>query len=193
MRERNIHLLLTMSGIAGIAAVYLPFTYDISPMIAAPTELWVLALPFFLSIPVFAASIRWILSGSLSLPERIVAYALSAASTGATLSLFWPDSDPGFDSDEWIAMAIPIVVLLSGVFLLIRDRRARRLGSFRPVMTLQVAYLANAILCLYAYFEDGGWQMGAYCVLLTVIAYIVQIRLVHASSGASSRVKTGAP
>jgi hypothetical protein len=59
------HLLFTLLGMAGIAGLFLPLTWDVSPLEAVPTpEFWRLAAPFFLAVLASAASIRWIISGT---------------------------------------------------------------------------------------------------------------------------------
>ena len=184
MNIRNANLLLTGLGIAGIAALFLPFVGNISPMDASFEEdpFWKLALPFFLSMPVLAASIRWIVSGSLSRPERNVAYTIGLAIACVTLSIYW--SGDWFDElgsvKGWITTFNPIAVLLLGVYLLFRKSHANRIRHFRPVMALQVPYLANALFCLIGFGTDDWFalQAGAYCVLLTVVAYLLQIILV---------------
>ena len=75
---------------------------------------------------------------------------------------------------------IPAAVLLLGALFLLLGSRTGRLRDFRPVIGLQVPYLANALFCLIGFGSDG-WsdlQLGAWLVLLTVIAYLLQIILV---------------
>ena len=47
--------------------------------------------------------------------------------------------------------------------------------KFNPVMAIQIAYLANTVLCLIAFF--GDWELGAYCVLVAALAFVLQIVL----------------
>ena len=49
------------------------------------------------------------------------------------------------------------------------------------VMTMQSAYLSNALLCLIGYF--GDWQIGAYCVAITSGVYLTQIVLMSVKLG----------
>jgi predicted MFS family arabinose efflux permease len=162
----------------GIVALSLPFAYDYSPIEAVFKKgQWPFALPFFLSILASAASIRWIISGSFSRPEQIIAYALSTAMAGVTMSLYvnsygWPSN-----IQEWLSMIIPISILLFGVYAIIRNVGVGRYKKFSPIMALQVAYLANAVLCLIEFF--GKWQAGAYCVLVVAVVFLLQIILIQ--------------
>jgi hypothetical protein len=180
MQHRNTHLVLTVPGMSGVAALFLPFTSDISPMDAAFDDaLWKLALPFFLSIPILAASIRWSFSGSMSLAERAVACTVALAATAATLSFLWSATDWTGDIEQWLYTSIPVATLVLGAFLLFGDSRPDASRSLWPVMALQVAYLANALFCLAVFAGDDLFdlQVGAYCVLIAVIAYFLQIVL----------------
>jgi len=178
MITSTAHLLLTVVGMTGIVALSLPFAYDYSPIEAVFKKgLWPFALPFFLSILASAASVRWIISDSFSRPEQVIAYVLSASTAGVTLSLYvnsdgWPSN-----VQEWLSMIIPIAILLFGVYGIIRNVSVGRYKKFSPVMALQVAYLANAVLCLIEFF--GMWQAGAYCVLVVTLVYLFQIILVQ--------------
>lgn len=185
MRHRNIHLVLAVPGMSGVAALLLPFTSDISPMDAVfDAALWKLALPFFLSVPILAASIRWSVSGAMSLPEHAVAYTVALASAAATLSFLWSAIDWTGDIEQWLQTSIPVATLILGILLLAGDTKPDAIRNLRPVMALQVAYLASALFCL-AVFGGDDWfdlQVGAYCVLIAVIAYFLQIVLALAPS-----------
>jgi hypothetical protein len=174
-----VHLLLTVVGIIGIVGLFLPFTFGTSPMNAvSDKELWRLALPFFLAVLASAASIRWVISGSFSGRERAIAYVVSASMAGVTLSLWFPFRDGPANIREWLAFVSPEPILALGVYFLIRNSRMGSSRNFNPVMAIQIAYLANAVLCLIAFF--GDWQLGAYCVLVAALAFVLQIALASA-------------
>lgn len=166
-------------GISGIAGLFLPFTYGTSPLDAvSDRELWRLALPFFLAVLASAASIRWIISGSFSRPERTIAYVVSASMACVTVSLaFTSEGRPATISD-WLVSFSPELILALGVYLLIRNSRKGQSREFNPVMAIQIAYLANAVACLISFF--GTWQVGAYCALAATLAFVVQIVLASA-------------
>jgi hypothetical protein len=158
------HLLLTVVGMTGIAGLFLPFTWGTSPVDAVSEgALWRLALPFFLAVLASAASIRWVISGSFSGLERATAYVVSASMVGVTLSLWFPLGPS--TTQEW----------------LIRNSRIAPSRQFNPVMAIQVAYLAHAVLCLIGFF--GLWELGAYCVLVAALAFVLQIILASAQPG----------
>jgi hypothetical protein len=167
-----VHLLLTAVGMIGIVGLFLPFTYGTSPVDAvSDKELWRLALPFFLAVLASTASIRWVVSGSFSGRERAIAYVVSASMAGVTLSLWFPDR-PVTVQDR-LAFVSPVPILALGVYFLIRNSRMKPSREFNPVMAIQIAYLANAVLCLIAFF--GGWELGAYFALVASLAIVLQI------------------
>ena len=174
-----VHLLLTVVGMAGIAGLFLPFTSGTSPVDAASDKnFWRLAIPFFLAVLASAASIRWVISGSFSGRERAIAYVVSASMAGVTLSQWFPFEGAPAAIQEWLALVSPGPILALGVYLLIRNSRMGPSRNFNPVMAIQVAYLANAVLCLIMFFRY--WQVGAYCVLLAAVTFVLQIILASA-------------
>jgi hypothetical protein len=161
----------------GIAGLFLPFTWGTSPVDAVSEgALWRLALPFFLAGLASAASIRWVISGSFSGLERATAYIVSASMVGVTLSLWFPFGPS--TTQEWLAIISPEPILALGVYFLIRNSRMGPSRQFNPVMAIQVAYLAHAVLCLIGFF--GRWELGAYCVLVAALAFVLQIILASA-------------
>ena len=187
VHHATVHVLLTVAGLAGIAGMFLPFTSNTSPVDVLDDDmwgLWPLALPFFLAVPAFAASVRWIISGSLSRLERMVAYVVSGASACATLYfvvVMLADSTGPERIQGWLVMTVPVAILLAGAYVLRRTARAARSRDFSPVLAIQVAFLANAALCLIGFF--GHWQVGAHCALVTALAYLVQIILIRTRPG----------
>jgi len=172
-----VHLLLTIVGMTGIVGLFLPFTFGTSPVDAvSDKELWRLALPFFLAVLASAASIRWVISGSFSGAERAIAYVVSASMAGVTLSLWFPDRP--VTMQDRLAFVSPVPILALGFYFLIRNSRMEPSREFNPVMAIQIAYLANAVLCLIAFF--GGWELGAYCALVAALAFVLQIVLASA-------------
>jgi hypothetical protein len=174
------HRSLTVVGMTGIAGLFLPFTWGTSPVDAVSEgALWRLALPFFLAVLASAASIRWVISGSFSGLERATAYIVSASMVGVTLSLWFPFGPS--TTQEWLAIVSPVPILALGVYFLIRNSRIAPSRQFNPVMAIQVAYLAHAVLCLIGFF--GLWELGAYCVLVAALAFLLQIILASAQPG----------
>ena len=178
----RIHVSLTLSGTAGIAAIFLPFTYGVSPVDAALQKelslFRLLAIPFFVGIIVSGASIRWIISGAFSRAEKAIAYLVSVATAAMPLTFLgllvgeqgWPP-----DSRDWLTSAIPLVALLLGVYPLIRNLKNQTTVEYSPVMAMQLAYLANCLFCLDVFRDD--WEVGAYLAIVTALAYLIQISL----------------
>lgn len=166
--------LLTVVGMVGIPAIFLAFAWNTSPWNAAlDKNLWRLAWPFFLPILVTIASLRWHISTKLSHSERIIAYLVSAGMVCVTLSGYVMQYGLPNMFKEWIGFFLPFLILAFGVFTLLRTRQNAIFKSYRAIMTMQTAYLANSLLCLSSFLER--WQIGAYCSLVTTIAYLIQI------------------
>ena len=186
------HLVLTAMGLAGVVALFLPFAWDVTPLGAlADWGIWQLALPAFLPIVIVVAGARWTRSGRLSRPEHLIWYVVGVASALATLAFYltiegWPS-----DALEWLALVAPVVILGFGTMAVARIRKTQAGSEYLPIMALQVAYIANAMLALILEFQ--GWRAGAYCVLATVVVYALQIDLIrHAPNqpeGGEARVE----
>lgn len=168
----NFHLLTALLGLAGIVALFLPFTSDESPVSAAAGQFWRLALPFFLAVLVTLSSLRWIVAGRLSRFEVAAGCLASISAACLTLTLYLQDIRPS-DLRDWISLLVAPIVLIMGGVLVVRGRRRGLPGGLTTLMSLQVAYLANCLLCLIAFF--GEWQAGAYFALLTALVYLAQI------------------
>lgn len=180
----RMYLFLTIIGGIGILAIFLPFSLDISAFRAASDfddffNLWKLAWPFFLPVFIAIASLRWLIAGSLSRPERLIAYLVSAVSAVLVcISLSSIIEDNGWPPyfQEGLMIVFPIMTLGFGIFYLIRTRHDLEIKPFQAIMSMQTAYLANGLLCLIGLSPD--LQIGAYCSLVTVLAYLTQIILV---------------
>ena len=172
------HWGLTLLGMTGIPALFLPFSHDYSPVRAVfdDSGLWQVALPFFLSPLAVAVSLRWMMSGALSRVARAITYAISSVAAAVTLSGYFTAYDPPSDLQEWLSLVMPLATLFLGICLLIRNSRMLPSREFNPVMAIQTAYLANAVLGLIALF--GEWQVGAYCALVAASAFMLQTTLI---------------
>ncbi len=178
----NFHVLTALVGLAGIVALFLPFTSDESPVSAASGQFWRLALPFFLTVLVCLGSLRWIVAGRLSHVEVVVGCLASVSSACLTLTLYLQDIRPS-DLRDWVSFLVPPIILIVGVALVVRNRRRGLPGGLTTLTSLQVAYLANCLLCLIAFF--GEWQAGAYFALLTALVYLAQIAAACREAGRS--------
>jgi hypothetical protein len=180
----RVQLFLTLVGVTGIAAVFLPFTWSISPFSAAfmkDFDLWQIAWPAFLPLLITVVSLRWLFATTLSRTELTIAHSAGAVSIALVcITLFgfirniewWPT-----DVNEWLTLIFPVVTLVFGIYVLIRSRKNLIINPFLAIFSMQVAYIANCFLCLISFF--GEWQIGAYFCLITVIVYLIQIILVY--------------
>jgi O-antigen ligase len=98
----------------------------------------------------------------------------SAATAAVTLPM-WLGGD-SLDIQASLEYVSAGLILALGVYFLIRNSRMGPSRNFNPVMAIQVAYLANAVPCLIGSFQD--WGVGAYCILVAAIAFVLQIVLV---------------
>jgi len=163
-------------------ALFLPFTLGISPLMAVQDEsffqMWRIAAPAFLSVLVFGAAMRWIISHRFSKAEKAIAYFISVLSAYHTISLLFNNGHFPSEFIERFALVVAIVVLLSGSWLVISMLKKPSSGVYCPIIALQVAYLANCLMCLFVYsIEDYGWQIGAWLSLATAVIYLLQIYL----------------
>lgn len=174
----SLQWLLMIAGVIGIPAIFLQFTMDTSPWRASVDVdygLWKIALPAFFPIPVVIGLLRLLITKKLSLPERLVAYFMSMMSVVVTLTIYAKDNGWPAMSNDWFGFVLPLITIGLGVFILVSTRDVK-LKPYRAIMSMQIAYLANALLCLGAFF--GQWQIGAYFSLVTVIIYLAQIIMV---------------
>ena len=160
MKCSPIQWFLTLAGLSGVAAIFLPFTAYVSPWEAIfDKDFWKLGAPFLLSIFTGILTVRWNISGSISLMEKMFSCVVSILSTCVTMSLFLNMNFPK-NIHEVFGLITPIFIFISGGFLITMNYRSGKFKEFSPVMTMQTAYLANGMLCLVAFFED--WQIVAY-------------------------------
>lgn len=178
LSRRTGHVVLTVIGVLGVVALFLPFSWSTTPLEALPSgSLWRFALPAFLAPFIFLASIRWLTAGGLSRPERIACDLLAVAALAALLLTYLAVRGVPPRLTEWIGLLGPLLVLGFGAWEYLRNPKVGRGTPFGPILMLQGAYIANAILVLAGFFPD--WEIGAYCVLVTTMAYAVQIDLVR--------------
>jgi hypothetical protein len=167
--------MLTLASLTGTAGVFLPFTWDVSPL-RAIQPLPQLALPALLAPLATAGAIRWLISGSLSKVESIIAYFASASMMVLSLSV-WLSGEPArrFDLHDLVTLSIHFLTFALGIGALIWNWR---IGSrqFSPVMSIQAIYVAHVAMCLAGFF--GYWEVGAYLILVAALVFATQVVLV---------------
>lgn len=171
----RIYLILTIIGASGILAIFIPFTWDNSPLNAVFDKyMWRLGWPCFFPILVSIASLRLLFSKTLSRTEQVIAYLLSLTSVCITLSFYFVFvSEMPSTFKEWLSYIIPLIMVGFAIFVLIRFRNNATFMPVLAIFSMQFAYLANILLCLIGFL--GEWQIGAYFSLVTAIIYLTQI------------------
>jgi len=178
--KARIQLMLTIIGVVGIPAIILPFAYDYNPLAVAYNHdipIWRLSWPFFLPIFITTAIIRWIILKKHSKAEIMLCYILSVAIICVTFSGYvardgWTWTDDPLSQFAFIA---PFVILLFGIFIVLRNRKKLIPKPSGAIVVMQVAYLINCVFCLIGFF--GMWQISAYLSLATAIVYFAQLIL----------------
>jgi hypothetical protein len=185
LRPRSVFtIVLTLVGVAGIPATFLPFVWDVSPVKAllgrgAEGVGWI-AAPFFLAPLVTLLLIRWIAAGPLSRRERVFAWVVGVAAAASASELFAEGlvraiaglDDAPSGSADWVTFGI-LALALPALVLAIRARRILP-DTNAALMVMQAIYAANAIACLWV-FSDARYQTGAYLSMVTSGAYVVQM------------------
>lgn len=194
--------LVALSSI-GIASIFLPFTRSVAPFdVIVLNEPGILAgqlpnrfdillillvSPFWLAIPITLASVKRLWAGRLSRVAWLTCYGLALVMAAATLGfiglgLSEKPLPTDWSLEKYLAVfspqehlvLLPVAILVLGAGWVIRNRRRRLLlHALNAVIAMQVAYIANGVLCL-ALFQDD-WKTGAYVTLGTVAVYLIHI------------------
>jgi hypothetical protein len=178
-------LVVTVVGLAGVAAFFLPFVSDVSPLAVVAAmfsddsylnQLWRFGLPLLLAMLVTAATIRWDISSRFTRAERLAAYlaALLAACCALSSSFLYLVEDAPSTFLEWFMMAFLWVGSAAGGYLLWRNSRTGVPSTSNAIAAMQVVYLVVAVYCLVG-FRSLGWEVGAYLVAITTLVYLTQI------------------
>jgi len=164
--------------LAGVAAVWLPFAWSTSPAKALTDgDLWYLAAPFLLAIPIAAAFIRALVAGSLPPGAQWGARALAGCAMAVT-ALFYAkglrDEGPGPGVYGWLMLLVPLAIAAGWTALMIRWRPGRRaIDAAEAVALMEAAFLVNAALCLLGFV--GERQIGWYVTLAVSAAFAAHV------------------
>lgn len=198
---------LVALGAIGIISIFLSFTRRVAPfdliVLNGPQILawrlpnrdgiWLilLASPFWLAIPITAASLKRLWTGRLSRVAWLTFYGLALVMAGATLAFvglaltekplptntLLEEYLVLFSPQEYFALLLPLFILVFGAAWLIRNKRHRLLlHAPNAVIAMQIAYIANGVLCLTLFQDD--WKSGAYITLATLVLYLTDITFV---------------
>ena len=188
MNRSPIQWFLTIAGLSGIASIFLSFTWGVSPLEATfETDLWFLGAPSLLTIVISASLIRWNLTGRLSLLEQIITYLMGLSMIAVVIRAYFAMLQ---GSSEVMPHIFSASSLIAGIFLVVRNHRIGKFRALSPIMLMQTACLGNGIFCLIGFWGSwGGWQIGAYFTLVTVIVYAAQMVWISCQKKTISAVK----
>lgn len=174
-RWRWVFLALSLPG---LAAIFLPFTWDVSPwdaVLEVPDAiedfafgrrsdgiLTLLGVPFLLALPSILLQLRMLWARPLSMAESIIVWCLAALSSICTvgfLMILGIEMLKHANMEPVLPLAgSAAVLILGGAALLLRRRHLTQ--ARRGLFALEVAYLANAALCLIGFRDNpdpGYW------------------------------------
>lgn len=146
--------------------------------------IWRLALPAFLSLPVFAAYLIWSVRGRFSRASTAILYALC---TATACLIIWNVVTAIEESGRRASFAVlgAMACLGAGAVLLSKSLRSGDAHPLHPAIALQVCYASNVVFCIMLFVYPGtfggphlnftGWGLGGYPALATIVLYPGQI------------------
>jgi hypothetical protein len=198
---RWLHALLLILLLPAAVVPFIAFTYDISPLSALweigqmvqrgsdQNDLWLiafLAAPFFAGLMIVFWQLRLLIRQLCSRTGRTVAFSVAGVSALMTLLFcgmgLWKMAHEGFDSESATFEGIGFGVLLLGGGCFWLARRFRASGDELAMISMHASYLANAILCLFAFKSSRplGWWMTMWaCAVMvghTALILIISFR-----------------
>ena len=173
---------LMLASLVGCVTFFLPFASNTSPLMAIQENvldgLFRLAFPFLIPFVAMIVRATQMQRGPLGPTATKAVYGWVIVTLLVTLSLYAPiGSGGGMTSPnglaEWLAMLVPIALM---VYLAIVWRRNRNAPdpNRRPMLALRIAYLPNALICLWA-FLPGVPNIGAWLALGTSVVYFADV------------------
>jgi hypothetical protein len=180
-------LVIGIIGLAGVAAILLPFAYDVSPFSAAGTlfsrgqlfgDLWHWGVPAMLAILVTAGTFLWARAGRLTRAERLIGYLSALIAACCLLSTFLPSGSNDFPDaasgvSEWSLVLFPWMASAAGVALIWRNARTGVPDAANTIAAMQIVYAIVAVDSLVTWARE--WQVGAYLVAVATLVYMTQI------------------
>jgi drug/metabolite transporter superfamily protein YnfA len=188
IRQHPTQAGLTVLGLSGVAAVFLPFVETYVPLgvVLDPPEedlaLRVSVGPFVvLPFVIFTGYLRWLLTGYLSRWERALAYALAligALSLPVYGVLY--ESSGSLDKDALLWLLPLLVVYAANAWFIAQSERNDTSSAPRALAAMQLVYLVFALFWLTLLiteplFDEAG--SGAYLAAVTVVVYTLQAAL----------------
>jgi hypothetical protein len=181
-------------ALPGAAAILLPFTVGESPLrvVMQATGLdsrrftadyiW-LAVPFFVAMPVLDWQVTRARATRIGRKRVFVGHAMAVAAIAAVLVTMFQWSSESL-SEAWPFLLPVLAAVVVWCALVARAVRRKRPADEIVGVSMNSAYLPNAVLCLVVFSGAGGfggWQVGAYMTLVASACSIIQIVLVMKS------------
>ena len=177
-RWSPLDIAAALASVAGVAAIWLPFAWSTSPAKAlSDGDLWFLAAPFLLAIPLAAARFWVLVKGGLPSDAQWGARALA----GCALAVFavfivraLREDPPGGDLEGWLMLLVPLAIAAGWVVLVLRwqpgPASARAAEAFA---LMEAAFLVNAAFCLLGF--AGEREVGWYVTLAVSAAFAAHV------------------
>ena len=180
-------LAVALLSLAGVAAIWLPFAWRTSPAKAlSDGDLWYLAAPFLLAVPIATAWIWAFLKGRLPpgahWAARVLAGCAMAATALSYAEILREGNWPGSSLDAWLPFVVPLAFAAGWAALMIRWRSRRpNAGAAEAIALMESAFLPNAVFCLIIFADER--QIGWYVSLAVSAALAAHVVAAAARKG----------
>jgi hypothetical protein len=165
-------------SVAGVAAIWLPFAWSTSPAKALRDgDLWYLAAPFLLAIPIAAARIGVLAKAGLPRGAQWGARALAGCAM-AVFAVFivsaLRDGPERGDLESWLMLLVPLGIAAGWVVLVLRWRPGPAAAhTAEAIALMETAFLVNAAFCLFGFVSERG--IGWYVTLAVSAAFATHV------------------
>lgn len=172
-------LVVAIVGLAGVVALFLPFAWGTSLLGQLKLQ-WMLLLSVLLPIPVSALTARWVVSGTSSRAERLVAYLVASFVACwylfGVIALYFQ-----YPRNAWsLVLYVGVGLMVSAGLLALNWWRGVP-STVNAIVAMQMVYVLSALFILLAAGERRG-GVGTHFVEVTRWVYIVQILAVSVAA-----------
>ena len=177
-RWSPLDIAAALASVAGVAAIWLPFAWSTSPANALRDgDLWLLAAPFLLAIPLAAARFWVLVKGGLPSGAQWGARALA----GCALAVFavfivraLRDDRPGGDLEGRLMLLVSLAIAAGWAVLVLRWRPGPGAAQAAEAIALmEAAFLVNAAFCLIGFATER--EIGWYVTLAVSAAFAAHV------------------
>jgi hypothetical protein len=177
-RWSPLDIAAALLSVAGVAAIWLPFAWSTSPAKALRDgDLWYLAAPFLLAIPIAAARIWVLVKAGLPPGAQWAARALAGCAM-AVFAVFivsaLRDQPPDGDLEGWLTLLVPLGIAAGWVVLVLRWRPGPAAAhTAEAIALMETAFLVNAAFCLIGFVSER--EIGWYVTLAGSAAFAAHV------------------